>query len=498
MKNKRKTLEKDARNLRLFLRENILTTNPLTIISNKNKINNTQYKTNPNQQKSSSSFSTPNNSKKKLISFSMVKYKPKRFIHFKGINIPLPNLGKASLEYSKTFNSGQTINNNKEKTLIVFEPNKNNTQVSQQFDLDKIIKNEDIIEFKNKYILKFAEYSDSFSKLFSLSNIMDDTRGIEFKELYNKISKSLELQSKILLNDIDREFINEKNNNNKFLNPYITTPSSRQLLIAQQGNKINDKIKKVIFLISDYNNYVIKFLQLLHKEIKESKSNYMKLLKINYDYELKINAQIKQIDDIKNYIEKYNINKKIQLEKKKENTIKNMKTKFLQKENEYLMHNFQLKDEIFSLVKLLDKNKNYFDKYKEAKKEINDNKRNQDILRMEFNKELQDKNLEYALEKDQKEELILKLDELNETIKEIKEDRDNSKRMEIENNAVILKMKMVLNEKNENIKMMNEELEHYIREYTKEKSNHQNSLNSLRALENRIYNQVKQEEREKK
>ena len=78
------------------------------------------------------------------------------------------------------------------------------------------------------------------------------------------------------------------------------------------------------------------------------------------------------------------------------------------------------------------------------------------------------------------------------------EKKKNSKRMEIENNAVILKMKMVLNEKNEHLKMMNEELEHYIREYTKEKYNYQNSLNSSRALENRIYNQVKQEEREKK
>jgi hypothetical protein len=117
---------------------------------------------------------------------------------------------------------------------------------------------------------------------------------------------------------------------------------------------------------------------------------------------------------------------------------------------------------------------------------------------MELNKELQDKNLEYALEKDQKEELIIKLDELNESIKELKEERDYNKRIEIENNAQILKMKIVLNEKNEHLMMMNEELEHYIREYTKEKSNHQNSLNSLRALENRIYNQVKQEEREKK
>ena len=288
MKNKRKTLEKEAKNIRILLRENILTSSPLTIISNKNK-NTAQYKINPNEQKTSSTFSTPNNSKKKLFSFSMVKYKPQRLIHFKGVNIPLPNLGKASLEYSKTFNSGQTISKNKEKTLIVFEPNKNLTKTSQQLDFEKIIKNEDIIGFKNKYILKFAEFSDSFSKLFPLSNIMDETHKFEFKELFNKISKSLELQSQILLNDLDEDF---QNNNNKFINPYLTTTSSRQIIFGKHENKINDKIKKVIFLVSDYNNYLIKFLQLLSNEIKESKSNYMKLLKINYDYELKINNQI--------------------------------------------------------------------------------------------------------------------------------------------------------------------------------------------------------------
>ena len=495
MKNKRKTLEKESKNIRLLLRENILT-NPLTIISKKTK-NATQYKTNPNEPKNCSAFSTPNNSKKKLLSFSVVKYKPQRLIHFKGINIPLPNLGKASIEYSKTFNAGQTVRNNKEKTLTVFDPNKNHTQVSQQFDFDKFIKNEDIIGFKNKYILKFAEYSDSFSKLFPLSNIIDETRKFEFKELFNKISKSLELQSQILLNDLDCEYPNDKNKNNKFISPYITTPTSRQLLFTKQDNKINDKIKKAIYLVSDSNNYLIKFLHLLSNEIKESKSNYIKLLKINYDYELKINTQMKQIDDIKHYLDKYNINKKIQGEKIKENTIKNIKVKFLQRENVYLMHNLQLKDEILSLVKLLDKNKSYFDKYIEAKKEINDNKKNNNILRMELNKELQDKNLEYALEKDQKEELIIKLDELNESIKELKEERNNNKRIEIENNALILKMKMVLKEKKEHLMMMNEELEHYIREYEKEKTNHQNSLNTLRAMENRIYNKDKQQDKEK-
>ena len=310
----------------------------------------------------------------------------------------------------------------------------------------------------------------------------------------------MELQSQLLLDDIDAEFRNNKGNN-LFINPYSTATTSSSisrdaLFNNKQENKINEKIKQIIFLISDYNNYMIKFLHLLNKEIKENKRNYMKLLKTNYDYELKINSQTKKLDDIKNDFEKYNISKKIRGEKVKENTIKNIKSQFLKKENEYLMHNFQLKDEIYSLVKLLDKNKGYFNKYKEAKKEINDNKKNVNLLRIEFNKELQDKNLEYALEKDQKEELIIKLEELEETIRELKEENDNNKRKEIETNAQILQLKIILGQKNENLKMMNEELEQYIREYEKEKHNYQNSQNSLRALENRIYNEEKQKEKE--
>lgn len=503
---KKKAFEKEVHNLRVLLRESILTTNPLIITnksSNKNSIQKTQFKTNESHLKSLSSFSTPNANKKNLFGLSLLKYKPQRLVQFKGINIPLPSLGKASLDYSKTFSTEKTIESNKTKTLVITDSNKTNHSKTANSEFEKLIKNENIIEFKNKYILKFAEYSDSFNKISSLNNIIDDTRKIEFKELFGKLAKSLELQSQILLDDIDAEFRNEwrKNKKNGFINPYSTTTTSSSitkdiLFDNNQENKINDKIKKIIFLISDYNNYVIKFLHLLYKEIKENKKNYMKLLKTNYDYELKINSLTKELADIKHYFQKYNIEKKIFGERVKENTIRNIKSKFLQKENEYLLHNFQLKDEILSLVKLLDKNKSYFDQYKEAKKEISDNKKKADILRMEFNKEIQDKTLEYALEKDQKEELILKLDELNDTVKELKEENDNNKRLQIENNAQILKMKIVLAEKNEHLMMMNEELEQYIREYYKEKKNSHNNLSSLRALENRFYNEEKQKEKD--
>ena len=165
MKNKRKTLDKDSHNLRLFLRESILTTNPLKIINYQKNDANDKYKTNPNKSKSPYKDSH----QKKLFSFSMVKFKPQRLIHFKGINIPLPSLGKASLDYSKTFNSETTIPCTPSNTLLVLDPNKANMIKSKKNEFDNIVKNENILEFKNKYILKFAEYTDSFTKISPLS-----------------------------------------------------------------------------------------------------------------------------------------------------------------------------------------------------------------------------------------------------------------------------------------------------------------------------------------
>ena len=43
------------------------------------------------------------NESKKVLSFSLLKYKPKRLINFKKINIPLPSLGKVTFDYSRTF-----------------------------------------------------------------------------------------------------------------------------------------------------------------------------------------------------------------------------------------------------------------------------------------------------------------------------------------------------------------------------------------------------------
>ena len=206
---------------------------------------------------------------------------------------------------------------------------------------------------------------------------------------------------------------------------------------------------------------------------------------------------MKELDDLKKYLNKYDINKKIYGEKEKENSIKRIKNIFIQKENEYIVSMYKLQNEISSLMKLLDKNKEYYNKYKDAENQINNSKKKNDILRMDFNQKLNEKNLQVAIEKDKREELMNNLEELNDIIKELKEQKEKQKRQEIEITAQILKLRIINDEKNESLMMMSEELEHYIREYNKEKNNYQKTLSDLRALENKFYRDYSEEEKQK-
>jgi hypothetical protein len=432
---------------------------------------------------------------KKEFSFSMLKYKPKRLINFKGIHIPLPSLGKASIDYSKTLgglDNKSEIKNTKADSMNNF---KTISTMSNQNEIKRMIEDENhLIEFKNIYILKYAQYSDSLGKFYPYKELISDARKRDFENLFKKITKNMESQSQLLLDDYDSEkkmSNKNKSNTNIFVNPFATIiPPSKT------NEKKNDQLvakMKIIEICSNFNNFIIKFMNLLFREIKEYKNEIIKLVKNNHEQNLKINLLMKELDDLKNYLNKYDINKKICGEKAKENSIKRIKDKFIQKENEYIVCMYNLRNEISSLMQLLDKNKDYYNKYKDAESQINNNKKKNDILRMNFNKELNERNLQVAIEKDKREELMNNLEELNEIIKELKDQKEKQKRQEIESTAQILKLKIINDEKNESLMMMSEELEHYIREYNKEKNNYQKTLSDLRALENKFYRDSEEE-----
>ena len=89
------------------------------------------------------------------------------------------------------------------------------------------------------------------------------------------------------------------------------------------------------------------------------------------------------------------------------------------------------------------------------------------------------------------------MENLNEIIEDLKKEADTRRKNDIENQIKIKKLNMILEEKNENIMMLNEELEWYIRELNKVR----NSLNitkiELNNLENVILNTIKEKDKDK-
>ena len=246
MKNKKKSSEKDVHNLRQLLRENILST------SSNSKIQLSK----PGQNKNKSN---PKNS-----CFSMLKYKPKRLINFKGITIPLPSLGKASLDYSKTFGPENISRIKKSPKINVF--NSKTIITKNKNNIDELIKDENLIEFKNIYILKYAQYSNNFSKFHQNKELITDARKRDFEDLYRKISKSLETQSQLLLNDIDN--ITQTNEiNDIFVHTYTNNSPTNNLknnfnFDKNKDNNLNNR-KKILGMCADFSYYVIKFMLLI-------------------------------------------------------------------------------------------------------------------------------------------------------------------------------------------------------------------------------------------
>jgi hypothetical protein len=469
--------EKDLHNLRKLLRENILTSSSIKSTKSSNKF---YSRTNLNNFNVNNTLS---NEPKKVLSFSSLKYKPKRLINFKRINIPLPSLGKVTFDYSRTFVSenGSEIKSKKRNLYDFSKTNQNQNQTK----LEQFIKDDNLIGFKNIYILKFAQFSDSFNKFHLNKDLIKDDKKREFEDLYNKIYKNLDLQLQTFLEDLEYED-DEGQNKKIFVSTYCNTISQSKSTIENNNKYINMK-KKITGICSDFVNFVIKSINILFRELKENRNEIVKFQKNNHENELKINLLTKELDDLRGYINKYNLNKMIYSEKAKENSIRKIKEKYTAKENEYIISMFKFQKEINSLIQLLDKNKSYFNKYKDAEKEIAKNKKNTELLRINFHKELKEKNVKCAIERDQKEELMLKLNELNNIIDEFKEQKEKQARDEIETTAQILKLKNMVDEKSENIMMMSEELEYYMRIYNKEKNKYENTLNALRTLENRIF-----------
>ena len=465
-----------------------------------------------------------------ITELHVVKYKPKRLLKIteQGI-IPNPfyKMGSLSLDFDKTLNSDKTKFNNKN--------NINQNILITSTDNEKLVNSNNDNEFKSTYIFKFGKNSEDFHKLSVFSELFDENNDKRtFEDTFSKISKLIENQNNLYLNNLEYNSNSNNNNNNNLsaINNYELSPSKRKYSNTNINKSNNDmaniftktinnpnsyrqpnnadstatnfsssnytvNMKKIIISWCDFIALINKLLSHIFKEFSVCKKENMKLKKKSYRDELKLNNKLNELDDIKKYVNRFDINLKINQQIQKEKEIKELKAGFKKKENEYMLSIYKLEDEIKMLTLLLEKNKNYYEEYKSVSKEIGKNKRQFELLKIKFNKELQDSNVKILIEKDFQDELKLKMQELKEEIKEIKLEKEMSKKENIELQAKIKKLEMIINEREENILMIYQELDYYMRKFNEEKFNHNNFKNEFNILEKKIYRLEEERQKEK-
>ena len=139
----------------------------------------------------------------------------------------------------------------------------------------------------------------------------------------------------------------------------------------------------------------------------------------------------------------------------------------------------------------------YYNNCKELEKEIELGKKKNEDLKSFYNQELHEKNMENIIKSEKEDELLEKIKVLENIIEGLQNDKDEYKKKEVENEIKIRNLYMNIQEKNENIAMQNEEVEWFLREYQKLNSLYLDTKKDLRNIENALLTKMKDKENKK-
>ena len=475
-----------------------------------------------NPFKSSDEPKSPSHSKNNLTEIANVKYIPKRLANLPGLSMemPLKFIGKSSLDCKKLFGENSNINKKYES--------KNDSKNEKDKEKEKSKSHKQKVinikgnSFRNEYIYKFSCNANDFGKLEKFSEFISSESQNNFTILFSKLKENFKKQSLLFFENIpnySQETVKTYENDLKsgfykyrtdktFSLPKINTTTNSQdesedLSTTEQNvdNSLgNDFLRKQKFASQWYEigSLMNKLLTIILTDLRECKHSNKKLNQKMMEYEIRLANNNKEIENMKKFLNKYEVSSKIYLKIKNEKELDKVKASFNQKENKYILSIYKLEEEIKTLTSLLDNNQKYYHQCKDLQKEIEIGKKRNEELKFLFNQELHEKNMQKAIERENEEDLLQKMENLNEIIEDLKKEGDRRRKNDIENQIKIKKLNMTLDEKKENIVMLNEELEWYIRELNKTKNDLNISKIDLANLENVILNKIKEKEKHKK
>ena len=392
----------------------------------------------------------------------LLKYKPKRLVKIKsGPNdIPFQDFRYLPLNNDKVFKYSEKENSQDFSQIINFSSKK----TDEFFDEDTLKLQK--YSFRSIYLLKMEKNIQNFGKLKINNNLITTNKISIFDELTDKISKLMKSQKIFLIDNlyqIDYYLMNDNINNgeNKVSSPTNNLAKNKTL---NNNFNLEKMMKKEILLCCEYNSLINKLFSFLLNEINSGKEENFKLLQKNHEEEIIINSKTKSLNELNSYINRYDVDTKINYIKKQEEKRKILKESYNIKENQYISKIYKLENEIKVLSNLLNKNKMYYNKCKEFAEKIKSNKKEKEQIKRDFKSEIREKNNLFLLEKNKQNELSEQLEEMLKIIENLKKEKSDIREIDLFDKSIIKKLENKIDEKNENIMMINEELEWYIRQ----------------------------------
>ena len=226
--------------------------------------------------------------------------------------------------------------------------------------------------------------------------------------------------------------------------------------------EINNFTKNLLITTEELNRYINKLINLLLNELNASINNNIKISKINTNLEIKNNYTNSKLESLNKIMENPELNERILYIKEVENKLKKAKMKFTKKENDYIILINDLKGQIKNLNSLLDKNKEYYEKYKESCLLMEQNQKEKLEIKKHYRNEIKNIKIKDSLDKYDFNNLNEKLKESEKFIQIMKEKKLEYNKKEVGFRMKIKEMETMISQKNENLLMLNEELNTYI------------------------------------
>ena len=425
----------------------------------------------------------------KKVCYQTIKLKPKRNTDFPSLKLRIQGnkhfFRNGKIDIEKPLSQMKLENNIKSSDNIMelYKEKIDENLVNKEFT----ITNKKVINFKSEQIKLFSKISGDYTNFKKFVNFINERHKLTLNFYLSQLSNLIEIQRNVLFIDnanysyfeskIKDQTLLDKNINTNTSNVNIAKPKENKKIIKKKKkvhNLFNNKTMiKYLKINSEYNSYLYKCFDLIFNELKELKEKNMELLKANYENDILLNSRNKELKDIQKLLNSNQAKEFFESYRKKEDIVKNMGLKYNKKESKYLLDLYNLNYEMKELILLLNKNKEYYNKCKELEEKGKQSFRENMYMKAHLTSQLEKNKMNYKNEVGINIDLNEHIVELEEDINKLKNKNEEMVLNEIKLDSKIKRLNDIINEKNENLRMMKEEMDYYYIRYKREILSHE-------------------------